>query len=251
MVIRIAILFLVAVFIFVGLRLLLGKRKVSLRQFFLLYAAALGGMVLLYLGATGRLHWLFTVLGVLLPFVFRIIPFVLQMMNLKQAVSWFQKMTTGSQASSGQSSQLDTRFFKMSLDHDSGRMDGRVLEGNFEGRALSDLSLESLLALLQEVAVDADSENVLRAYLDREHPDWSGHADDNESAGTGGSDSGNVSVRDAYDILGLEPGADAKDVKAAHRKLIRTHHPDHGGSTYLAARINAAKEVLLKHLDEG
>lgn len=250
MVLRLTILFLVALGIFVGLRLILGKRQVTVRQFFLIYAAALAGLVLLYLGVTGRLPWLFSVIGAILPFIFRIVPAVLQFMHLKRAGNWFQRMTTGQAPASGQTSELNTRFFAMTLDHDSGHMDGRVLEGRFEGRMLSDLSLESLQALLSEVAADADSENVLRAYLDRNHEGWSDDGRDpggRESTTTSGA----LTVNDAYDILGLEPGASRDDIREAHRRLIRTHHPDRGGSTWLAARINEAKEVLLQHLGEG
>ncbi len=249
MVFRITILFLVALGIFVGLRLALGRQKITVRQFFLIYAAAIAGLVLLYLGITGRLHWLFTIIGVILPFIFRIIPFVLQLMNLRQAVSWFQRMTTGQAPSSGQTSDLNTRFLAVTLDHDSGRMDGRVLEGSFEGRLLSDLALESLIDLLREVAVDADSENVLRAYLDRAHPDWSG--EDMDQGNGAPYEGGAITIKDAYDILGLEPGATKDDIREAHRHLIRDHHPDRGGSTWLAARINEAKEVLLRHIGEG
>ncbi len=250
MVFRLTLLFLIALAVFVALRLALGRRQVTVRQFFLIYAAALVGLVLLYLGVTGRLNWLFAVLGVLLPFLFRIIPFVLQLMNLKQAVNWFQRMTTGSAPSSGQKSELNTRFFAMTLDHDSGAMDGRVLEGRFEGQQLSDLSLDSLLDLLHEVSVDADSENVLRAFLDREHPEWAEGQEREDSSARSTSNEA-LSVDDAYDILGLEPGASKQDIRDAHRRLIKTHHPDHGGSTWLAARINEAKEVLMRHLGEG
>jgi len=240
MVFRLALIFLVALGVFVGLRMLLARKPITVRQFGLIYAAVLAGLVLLYLGVTGRLHWLFSVLGIVLPFMFRIIPFVLQLMNLKQAVGWFQRMTTGSTPSSGQTSELNTRFFAMTLDHDSGHMDGRVLEGSCQGRMLSELSLESLLSLLREVSVDTDSESVLRAYLDRIHPDWQEQSD----AGSGPEiREGNLSIDDAYDILGLGPDADKKAVRDAHRRLIRQHHPDHGGSNYLAARINEAKDV--------
>lgn len=257
MVFRLAIFFLIALGVFAGLRLLLGKKPITVRQFGLIYVAALGGLVLLYLAVTGRLHWLFSVLGLVLPFVFRIIPFVLQAMNLKQAVTWFQRMTTGSTPSSGQTSELNTRFLAMTLDHDSGNMDGRILLGQFEGQRLSDLTLASLMTLLREVSADSDSESVLRAYLDRAHPDWQAEygdtgqgPDPDDGTHRGNRDSGGVSVKDAFDILGLDPGADRNAVREAHRKLMRQHHPDRGGSTWLAARINEAKEVLLRHLGD-
>ena len=52
-------------------------------------------------------------------------------------------------------------------------------------------------------------------------------------------------------LLGLPPEADAKAVKAAHRRLIASVHPDHGGTEALAAEINAARDLLLRHLKSG
>ncbi len=57
-----------------------------------------------------------------------------------------------------------------------------------------------------------------------------------------------VPLDEAYLILGLAPGAGRDDVVAAHRNLMKRLHPDQGGSSYLASRVNEAKDVLLKYI---
>ncbi|XOV88597.1 MAG: DnaJ domain-containing protein [Pseudomonadota bacterium] len=243
--IRLALFFLIATLAFVGLRLILGKRAISLRQFWFIYLALLAGMLLLFLGLTGRVPWLFSLLGVALPFLARALPLVIALPQIRRLLGSLRGSSTA-QPGTGQKSEIRTQFLAMELDHDTGRMDGLVLDGSMTGQRLSGLTLSDLTALLAEVAADGDSVNVLRAYLDRHHPDW--------DAGTANAspppqDDSTLSVAQAYEILGLAEGATRAEVKSAHRRLMQKVHPDHGGSDYLAARINAAKAVLFDHLD--
>ncbi len=152
--------------------------------------------------------------------------------------------------SPGQASEVETRFLRMTLDHDSGVMTGRVKEGRFAGRALEDLDPEDLVALWAECrAEDAQSAAVLEAYLDRTQGEaWRDAAAQDGDAGSGPrapGAPGAMSREEAHDILGLEPGASRKAIHEAHRRLMQKIHPDHGGSNYLAAKINQAKALLL------
>jgi hypothetical protein len=151
----------------------------------------------------------------------------------------------------GQSSTVATAFLRMTLDHDTGRMEGTILRGRFAGMRLEELGPADLLSLLRECrAEDEEGARLLEAYLDRAHPEWRDElAGERAAGGTGGGSarpaSGDMSVEEAYAILGLAPGADDEAIKEAHRRLMVKLHPDHGGSDYLATKINRARDVLL------
>ena len=151
----------------------------------------------------------------------------------------------GGQRSSGQSSRVRSAFLDMSLDHDSGELSGTILAGEHAGRSLGEFDLAQLLAMLP--AFDAESVALLESYLDRRFPAWRQNAQGNGAGGqrrtaTGGK----MTAEEAYQILGLQPGASRDDIARAHRALMKKLHPDQGGSTYLAARVNEAKDTLLR-----
>lgn len=146
--------------------------------------------------------------------------------------------------STGQVSRVRSAFVEMELDHDTGAMRGRVLAGKHEGVPLDALDVATLLEALPEI--DEESRALLMAYLDRREPGWREHADRGADAGTFAPRSGKMTEEEAYQILGLQPGASAKDISRAHRALMKKLHPDQGGSTFLAARVNEAKDVLLR-----
>ena len=54
-----------------------------------------------------------------------------------------------------------------------------------------------------------------------------------------------MSRGEALEVLGLEPGADDSEIRAAHKRLLRLVHPDQGGSAYLARRVYQARDTLL------
>jgi len=151
-------------------------------------------------------------------------------------------------ATAGRRSHVRTAALEMELDHDSGGLEGLVLAGRHEGRELSSLGLQDLLALRDELASDGESLQLLETYLDGRFPVWRDHL---EAEAHGGQRSapatGAMTKEEAYKVLGLEPGASATDIRKAHRRLMQRLHPDLGGSSFLAARINEAKDVLLTH----
>ena len=149
----------------------------------------------------------------------------------------------GKAKSPGQTSTVTTSLLAMVLDHDSGQMAGHVVSGPFAGRALSELNdveLRSFYVSCQSVT--DQSLALLEAWIARERPKWRGG--DSSQAGTKRS-SQSLSKNDAYDLLGLKPGASVDDIKSAHKRLMKEFHPDKGGTDYLAAKINEAKDVLL------
>jgi hypothetical protein len=159
---------------------------------------------------------------------------------------WPATFGARTQKTTGQVSRVRTNFLEMELDHDSGKMTGRVLAGRHQGAALEAVDLPTLLGLFGEF--DGDSRDLLAAYLDRREPGWREHAQGDAAAGSGPRPArgGKMTEEEAYQVLGIQPGASAQDVSRAHRSLMKKLHPDQGGTTYLAARVNEAKDVLLR-----
>ena len=157
---------------------------------------------------------------------------------------WPNYQFTGrTHSSSGQSTAVRTAWLEMELDHDSGEMHGTVLQGIHAGRRLEQIDRDALLEIVREVD-DPESSRLLEAYLDRTYGgDWR-KAGREEQQPTAPSATG-MSRKEALKVLGLEEGADEEAVRAAHRRLMLQNHPDRGGTDYIAAKINEAKDVLL------
>jgi hypothetical protein len=190
------------------------------------------------LAISGRLAALLMPLAMLMPLLIRV-----------RSILDRYRPPTGSQTST-----VNTAFLRMTLDHDTGSMEGTILRGRFSGMRLEELAMADLLSLLRECrAEDEEGARLLEAYLDRLHPDWRDELAGERAGSAGGSgrgsarssSGGDMTVDEAYAILGLSPGADPEAVKEAHRRLMVKLHPDHGGSDYLATKINRARDVLL------
>jgi hypothetical protein len=151
----------------------------------------------------------------------------------------------GSRRSAGQNSQVRSPYLDMTLDHDSGALTGRILAGPNAGRSLDEFDLAQLVAMIP--AFDAESVALLESYLDRRFPAWREDAESNAAGGQRrAAPSGKMTAEEAYQILGLQPGAGRDEIGRAHRALMKKLHPDQGGSTYLATRVNEAKDTLLR-----
>ena len=212
-------------------RLVVTADAAKLGRFIGWFATGIGvagaGALVIGLIASDRLGPAIAVAGGLAPLV------------LRGRTLW-RRYRGGATSAAGKISEVETEMLRMRLDHDTGAMSGQVRRGAYAGSRIEDLDQPELLALWRQcVAEDEPGARLLETYLDRLRPDW-------RNAAGGGGSGGDVMTREqAYAILDLEPGASDEEIKDAHRRLMMKLHPDHGGSTFLAAQINRAKELLL------
>ena len=203
-------------------------------------ALLIGGGIILFLALiTGKLHPLFAALAALVPLAYRAIG-LFQTFNTIRAFTSRMKAGASPGPTPGQTSEVETAFLRMQLDHDTGEMDGTVLRGRYEGCGLRGLGLEELLELLHECRSDRQSMAVLEAYLDRIHDGWRARR-----GPPPGPSSDGMNEDEARAVLGVGPDATREEIVQAHRRLMQRLHPDRGGSDYLAAKLNAAKDLLL------
>lgn len=147
-----------------------------------------------------------------------------------------RRSVSGAGSSAGPS-EVASAGLRMTLDRATGEMEGEVLTGPEAGRRLSELSPAEIRGLAAGFRAEGDEESLslLRAWLER-----AGRGD--EAAAPAAT--GEMTQAEAYRVLGLAPGASLEEVRAAYRRLMRRVHPDLGGSSALAALLNAAKDVL-------
>jgi DnaJ-domain-containing protein 1 len=204
--------------------------------------------LLLFLTLTGRLSWLFALAGALIAAAARLLPLLRYLPLLQRLWNRLQPQSAraagGSTASSR--STVEAHFVRMSLDHDTGEMRGEVLEGRFKGKWLHTLTLNELIDLFQECReADEESATLVKAYLDRIHGEGWQERVHSRTGYQARAERGSMTPEEAYQVLGLTPSASQAEIIEAHRRLMQKFHPDRGGSDYLAAKINQAKDVLL------
>jgi len=191
--------------------------------------AVLGISILLVY--TGRMHWLGAGLAALVPLVKGLIALSFRALPLMRILRRFK--TTPS--------QFRTRSLVVTINFSSGQMDGEILVGELAGKQLSELSTEQLKAFAEDIkGTDRESSILLQAYLLR-----SGTQGFQGTEGFKPGGYADLSKDEAYNVLGLEPGASQQDIIKAHKRLMQRLHPDRGGSDYLAAKINSAKDKLI------
>jgi len=205
----------------------------------------LAGILLIWLMASGRLGWLVPAIGGLVAVVVRMLPLIARLAPALHRLWTLKRSSVGGPAQANRS-VVEARFVRMRLDHDTGEMSGEVLEGVFAGRQMNDLTMDEVVQLLQMcLQQDEDSAALVKAYLDRIYgEDWQASA----AKGGGGheaSGSDAMTIEEACQVLGVASDASKQAIIEAHRRLIQRMHPDRGGTDYLAAKINQAKELLL------
>ena len=184
--------------------------------------------------ASGRMHWLGAGLAVLVPLAKTVFGLGLRALPFLQILSRFKTSP----------SQFRTKSLLVQVNFSTREMDGEILQGEFTGKKLSQLSTEELQTLAADLKQsDRESYVLLQTYLLRNNQGGAYQGESNQSYQAGNMS--DLSDKEAYEILGLEPNASKEDIIKAHKRLMQRMHPDRGGSDYLAAKINAAKDKLV------
>jgi hypothetical protein len=145
----------------------------------------------------------------------------------------------------GKAPAMRSPWLELRLGKNAGSTDGTVLAGEFEGRLLSGLGEDQLQAIHALIGQDAESRALLETYLDGRSPGWRLNADAHvDSRERGAPGAGAMADEEAYQILGLQPGAGAADIRKAHRRLSQRVRGD-GSASLVRDRIDEACRVLL------
>ena len=217
------------------------------RQSRLLFFLVVGLLIIGILITLGRLpiHFILAPIGVAFTFLLRSLPTLLRLLPMWQMFR--SKVASARPRDGDQMSTIRTKFLEMELSHNSGEMQGQVLQGQFAGKGLVELNISELIELYQECFGDSDSSQVLEAYLDRNHKDWRKRTEQHSRDSSEMLEESAMTRALALEILGLEDDANREEIVKAHRNLMQKMHPDRGGSDYLAKKINLAKDFLLEN----
>lgn len=198
---------------------------------------------------TGRASAIFALIGGVFAAAFRFAPIILRF--YPQIRELLFKFGVNAPAGPG-SSKIRTVTLAATLDPLSGRIDGEILSGDYTGQKLSAMDIADLKTYYQFCATqDPEALRVVEAYVQREFPDqfqkggWTESR--HHSSGSGTASESAMSVSEAREILGVNEGASKQEITYAHRKLMAKLHPDKGGSTFLATRVNLAKDTLISN----
>ncbi|WP_250655335.1 DnaJ domain-containing protein [Alkalimarinus coralli] len=243
--------FLAALLVFSLIRYGINSNPKQRRQLGYIIAVVLAAGVLLLLLLTGRIHFIAAIVAAVIPFTKKL-PVLLRYVPLFRYLK--QQVQASKQADSDDQSTVETSLLTMTLNHRNGEMNGEVLQGDFKGKRLNALNPQQLFQLYQ-LASDQyiDSVPVFDAFLQRrlgkewrKQAEQSGYQFDELKAHVNPS---NMDTAQALQVLGLSEGATREEILDAHRKLMQKLHPDRGGSNFLAAQVNMAKDILLEQLD--
>ncbi len=193
----------------------------------------------LALVVTGRAHWLAAAFAGLLPLAKNL------MMLAARSAPFVQLWRKHSNSQFGP--RIKTPYLEVKINLRSGHIDGKVLQGEFAEQMLSDLDraqLDKLLELLR--GVDREGAMLLNAYVVRRFGPAGQHENQQQQYQRQSSSQTSLTQTEAWQILGLEADVDEDTIIKAHKRLIQKLHPDRGGNDYLAAKVNAAKDLLLK-----
>ena len=216
-----------------------GPKKKQLTYQYILYGAL---AIFVLLAVTGHLHWISAAITALVAGIIRLLPIAARAAPL---IFHFAGQQRNKNASRGNSSTVQSEYLKVVLDHDSESMSGKVIQGPHAGTTLAQLSKQELRELLHYYDQhDRDSYELLFAFVMRLYPNdhWQPEQEHRQQSHAVTT----MSRKEALEILGLDENASATEIKRAHKQLMQRLHPDRGGSQYLAARVNQAKDYLLK-----
>lgn len=189
---------------------------------------------------TGRAHWLTAAAAGLLPLAKKLLTVAIRTAPLLKFWPHSGNTPFGP--------RIKTPYLEIKVDLRNGSVDGKILQGDFEGQMLSALDRQQLDKLAAHLTQQhRESALLLNAYLARRFSGQGQRYSREEQQSAHRPANSGLTRQEALEILGLQAEANKEDIIKAHRRLIQKLHPDRGGNDYLAAKVNAAKDLLVGH----